>query len=182
MRIAGSLNPWCLKCRTPMAQKGQGRLRCKCGAKAQARKSRRLHTGGPLADPTNPYCITCRLPTWRWHSKQGFIAYRCARCRWVIRAEGLPRSRDGSRRPSVVNICEFYPYGSQDDLILAINQIVPRGIPQREDICQEMLLAIVAGESGVIERVNEFVSAHWKQYTRFNVSLDESNVRYRLIG
>jgi len=66
--------------------------------------------------------------------------------------------------------------------VASVNQLVPHGVPGREDICQEMLLAICAGESDVRERVGEFVARHRRQNPLRNISLDYGTIGARLIG
>lgn len=61
--------------------------------------------------------------------------------------------RQSIRRPTVAPVTEYYPFivgtpTSDHDLILAVDALVPKGIPSdaRADICQDMLVSILTGE------------------------------------
>lgn len=80
---------------------------------------------------------------------------------------------------------EFYPFLAQvyddHDLILRVNEIVPRSLPElmRGDVCQEAILAILEGHATLAELeqgggIRSFVSAYWRaNHERFGtLSLD----------
>jgi hypothetical protein len=76
---------------------------------------------------------------------------------------------------------QVWPYGDSDDpVILAVNAAIPRTLPQqiREEACQELALAIVAGRcspKSAARRADEFIRkarAGYQFSAKLELSLD----------
>ena len=110
---------------------------------------------------------------WRYRqspARQAFIA--TLRKPVIIRAREAPREL--VTYPFVLGTAR-----EEHDLVLAVNAVVPRYLPEhvRADVCQEMLVALLAGDllrEEIGRRAPEFLRAHNRQaFSKFKfVSLD----------
>lgn len=166
----GRTNAWCLSCRWPMLATGVWRCeRCGVSTVYHSIKAERRDTR-PEADPRNPYCIIHRR---RMQSaEKGRRRFRCPECRLSVTARSRQMAHyvgvQWQLRPLAA------PSTTIDRFVRAIDHAVPRGLlpEMREEICQEMLLAILDYAEKVVLDVPGFVKAYKKRYPLPMNSLD----------
>ena len=173
-------NPWCVTCRQPLQKKKRGKFRYGCHrchfliVEIRSRKRglpdndilAALRSGQTFMSIAKRLSVSQKRVSDLWIASG--IQLQCGCGKDLHHLGQCPGER---ARPA------SYPYSVTEAVTQSVHAAVSPTLDRdiREDVCQEMVLAILNGEKGVLERVPDFIKAHRAQYGfRYgDISLDQ---------
>lgn len=170
-------NPWCVTCQRPMKKEGC-KFSCRRCRSHATREPRRRGAVSRVSDSTIIKAITAERTLQSVAREFRVSERRVGRLRKTISLS----CRCGKEAHHTRACRPVYPYGATHELVQMVNEAVPRSLPEdiRGDVCQEMILAMLDGEVNVLDRAQEFIRAHRKEYAfRFGPMSIDGNERLR---
>ena len=131
----------------------------------------------------NPYHIDCQRPMRRKGPN-----WTCLECYAFVRVEtsALALSRPQMKTVKVIKYETVIKEEIQDGLLKRIDEVVPRRLyrEDREEIKQEMMIAVLTAVDEVLQRGPEFVKAHNRSYPTFQHRSidDDARLAESLVG